>query len=596
MLREPILRVRPWFLGLLAAGLAVRIAFVLSLADVFVYGEELEKGTAAKAMLDRLGVEHHRLAYHYYEGGGFVVSHLKALAFLLVGQNLLAHKLVALAFFAAIFVTGFKLCRRHFGGTTAVSFGALFALGPEAFQKLSLISLGIHFEASLFALLAFSATMTLIWRDRAGWRAIFLLGLAGGFGCYFSYQLVPVVAWCGLWLVLRRPHFVLGPLGLVGLAGFALGLVPLGLMWREVGEQVFFVHGTWLLDQQGPAGVPNSFLLRDFVRSLYLDKTPLQLVGVVAWPLAFVASTLQAVFAVDRDEREHRGEELFLALFVPYWLTIYFLSSFVQGEVYHYFLFNRFAILWAVSAIVIARGLARQLRSEEATTVTLGAACSVALAAVGLLGAWHVLRTGRPFALEHNASALVRTKGYSYAPYFAKFIPHLEGTAREKLTVLARFREERRDLLYPAITSELYKDSDRTFEELYATFEEFDAEGASDLVKGLGPLVLRRTNADLASALKAVEGAPERYREALREAVGRFGADYRLTAADLDVEVAAGLGRAGAVDYWFGLGDRVRRHFWRRPDLALEFIARQPEEARGPLETGWRAAIDRQRL
>ena len=50
--------------------LAVKAGLVLSLADVFFYGEELEKGTAAKAMLDGLDVPHHQLAYHYYEAEG----------------------------------------------------------------------------------------------------------------------------------------------------------------------------------------------------------------------------------------------------------------------------------------------------------------------------------------------------------------------------------------------------------------------------------------------------------------------------------------------------------------------------------------------
>ena len=72
----------PWVALLLLA----RGVLVLSLGDAFFYGEELEKATAAKAMLDGLDLDHHHLAYHYYEGGGFVISHLKALAFFVFGE------------------------------------------------------------------------------------------------------------------------------------------------------------------------------------------------------------------------------------------------------------------------------------------------------------------------------------------------------------------------------------------------------------------------------------------------------------------------------------------------------------------------------
>ena len=62
----------PWTLVLVAVlGLwAARSMLVLSQADVFGY-EEFAKAALGRAMLDDLGVEHYRLAYHYYELGGF---------------------------------------------------------------------------------------------------------------------------------------------------------------------------------------------------------------------------------------------------------------------------------------------------------------------------------------------------------------------------------------------------------------------------------------------------------------------------------------------------------------------------------------------
>jgi hypothetical protein len=93
----------------------LRCALLFSLCDVFGYGEEMEKACAGKALRDGIALPRHELAYHAYEGGGFVVSHLDALAFALVGESVLAIKLVALVFVAGIVVVGWKLCER-FGG------------------------------------------------------------------------------------------------------------------------------------------------------------------------------------------------------------------------------------------------------------------------------------------------------------------------------------------------------------------------------------------------------------------------------------------------------------------------------------------------
>ena len=99
---------------------------LVTFADVFGYGEELEKACAGKAMLDGLPIPHHELAYHYYEGGGFVVSHLDALAFAVLGESLLAIKLVALGLGALLLWAGWRLCERLGGRNSARVFALLF--------------------------------------------------------------------------------------------------------------------------------------------------------------------------------------------------------------------------------------------------------------------------------------------------------------------------------------------------------------------------------------------------------------------------------------------------------------------------------------
>ncbi len=168
------------------AALALVLArglLVLCLGDVFFYGDELEKGAAGKALLDGLAEAfggRHRLAYHYYEGGGFVVSHLDALAFRLVGQNLLALKLVALGFDLAVLLTGAALARRAFGARAAAIFAALYVLAPESVQKNALLALGIHWQALPFLLVLLHRAGRIALEgdlSRSNWA---LAGLAAG--------------------------------------------------------------------------------------------------------------------------------------------------------------------------------------------------------------------------------------------------------------------------------------------------------------------------------------------------------------------------------------------------------------------------------
>ena len=144
--RSSRLEVGWWLLALLL----VRGLSILALAEVGLFGEELEKGAGAKAILDGLDVPYHELAFHYYEGGGFVVSHLKALLFALVGESLLAQRLAGLTTCVLVFAACWRLLDHHFGRRAARVGALLYLFGPECFQRYSLLSLGIHFEAMAF--------------------------------------------------------------------------------------------------------------------------------------------------------------------------------------------------------------------------------------------------------------------------------------------------------------------------------------------------------------------------------------------------------------------------------------------------------------
>ncbi|MCA9002347.1 MAG: hypothetical protein KDB61_10500, partial [Planctomycetes bacterium] len=128
-----------------AALIALKFVFAVAIADVFFYGEELSKGSVAKAMIDGIPIDFHLLAYHYYEGGGFFISGLKALAFQVIGENFLAHRLVGILTCWAVFWSFWRLVDFHFGRRAAHLAALAFLFGPSGFQRYCTLSLGIHF-------------------------------------------------------------------------------------------------------------------------------------------------------------------------------------------------------------------------------------------------------------------------------------------------------------------------------------------------------------------------------------------------------------------------------------------------------------------
>jgi hypothetical protein len=266
---------------LLVLLVVARALLVLSLSDVFYFGEEMGKGAAAKAMLDHLGVEHYKLAYGYHEGGGFVVTHLKAVAFLLVGESALAHKLVALFTTSVLLAVGWWFTREHFGRAASWIFGLLFVFCPASFQRFSLLDLGTHFEAMIFIVLVLHFAFRIAFADGDDAREASALsqqpgtlvqqpgtlaqqpgtlaqqpsaraqrfrdhvglGLSAGFGTYFSLQCLPAIACAGVCLLVAERQRIFNRFSTVALAAFAVGAAPLWWMMSKVGLAAIIVRG-----------------------------------------------------------------------------------------------------------------------------------------------------------------------------------------------------------------------------------------------------------------------------------------------------------------------------------------------------------------
>lgn len=589
-------RRRPTLLALLALALSVQVLLVLCLADVFFYGEELEKGTAAKAMLDGLGVPHHQLAYHYYEGGGFVVSHLKALAFLAVGENLLANKLVALVFVLGVLAAGYAYLARSFGRAAAVWFALLYTFPAASFLKLRLVSLGIHFEATLFLLLAFLLTSRIAFERDLRLRTYFALGLVVGFGTYFSYQTPVVALWCALLLAWRLPVRTFGLGGLAGIGGTLLGLLPFLWMLYLVGDAMFDVHGTTRAGRP-----PSSVALRSFLLSVYADGSLGSRVGPLLWPMATLAGAL-AVLGDRRPERvAERRHFLFLALFIPLWIAVYLSTPFVQDDVPHFFYVLRLAPIWMVSLAVIAIALGQRFGPRARPGRGPALVAGAVLVAVGVWNTAQAVREGRPGELAACWDELVRQKGYDYEVYLTKLAGHLEGDEGQKLEVFLRFDEPDRESLASAASAALFfrarPDVATAFSQAQATIERAaPPELVESMVLGLGRLLVAGSRWDVARALEPLEALPEgRLREVLAEAVGRSGTGKSPFEGVLREYLEAVEGSPLAEPFARGLGHRLHRLHRLRPARAEAFIAQAG--ALGPaLREGYQRARRSARL
>jgi len=517
---------------LLLLALLVKAALVLSLADVFFYGEELEKGAAAKALIDGLDVPYHAKVYHPYEGGGFVVSHLKALAFLAVGQSVLAHKLAALVFVLLVLVAGWTLARRHFGDEAAFCFGLFFLLAPASVQKLSLLGLGIHFEATFFALVVLDRTARLLAPDAVFRpRELFTLGLAAGFGIYFSYQLVLVAAYAGVSLLVARRGACLRRESLAGLGGLALGLLPLFWMAWHVGRGVLDIHGTELTESGSRLARFGAFLA-----AVYAHVAP----GEVLWPLAWA---LGAWAAWQSSTRSQRRMLLWLGGFVAFWFVVYLNSAFVVERVDHDFAYMRFAPVWALATLVLAVGWGRGWRAADRLERRFAYAASAALLAFGLAQTAGLCAAGRPGTPGRNLETLARTKGYDYGGYIAKVWPRLAGTTAERVRALLGFREPTPPLLYADLAAEAFKRAGEKAELIDALLEA-DPDAVLEWARGLGDYALyqgRRLHGErsLANALRVAREYEDPVRGRLVEGLGRVGVRYAARPEEIAAELAA---------------------------------------------------------
>jgi hypothetical protein len=576
--------------------LACRLALVFCLADVFVYGEELEKGAVAKALLGGAGIPWTSLPYHLYEGGGFVQSHLDAFLFALMGPSVLALKLASLLWNLLILGMGWRLLDHHFGRWSARAFALLFILAPVSFQKLSLLSLGIHFEALFFLLAILHLGLLAASSPKVYLSDWFLLGLAVGFGAYFSYQIVPFAAWVGLALACCAWRAFNGSGGLIGFVGLLLGSVPWLVTFARWGPKLFDVHGSEL----GTSRTQVIENVRACLRSVFAGR---DLLDLAALGLLFAAplASLPLWFAL--RERAQRRALLWVFVCLVLFLAVYLGSGFAAGEIYHYFRLNRAAPAWLLASSIAAAALGWGLAARSLGLRVAAAALLALLALAGLHGTVRECSRGSPKNVAANVALLARTKGYSYGAYFARLWPRLTDDEVGRIRALRRIPETAPQLIDEGLAQAWSNAQAHSFEHI----AELAAPRVESFVAGLGEYFEKQGAHTLEERSALALAAPTAWRAAALEAVGRYGQGHRNNTLSLAQEIEQGLALGLGEDYFRGLGWRLYRcsgpppvgPYWRSgptpfafaPQAAEAFLERAHAQVRGWVSEGYARAV-----
>lgn len=590
-------------LGWIACFALARLALVLAFGDVFAYLEEFEKAAAAKAMLDGVGLAHHQLAYHPYEGGGFVVSHLDALAFVLLGESVLAVKLVAVLLGAVLLALGWRLCERAGGLVCARVFALLYVLAPASFQQNSLLALGIHYHALIFVaavLLGVLATLEGGARRRRLW---FATGLAAGAGFFFSYQLALTIAVAAgaLFAVARRSGAASVARGVPwALAGGLVGLAPLLWMASHWGSAVFDIHGADVLATK----VPKSELLGQFASSLFTGRGAFDSLTLAL----LLAAPLVLWFAL-RASGALRTLAALVAAYMALFLAAYVGLGFTVGRIVNYFLLHRLAPLWFLGLLGTALGVTALWNSGRRRSAALLVA-ALALCGAKDLGA--LLAAASPRDWIAHARVLATTKGYAYPQYIQKLSTRLELPRVELAAKFLGFEDEDDELLYDALAATVYGDGRTSVETAEAEARELMLPSARPLIAGMGMALRNQWGGTIAERLAALDAQPPARRAALAEAIGRFGNRYFPTVDGVQRELSEGVAANAPTEFFFGLGmrmwaargDGTRAHYHQPApgpwafdaERARAVIDAQPSEVASALRAGYEHAAALQRL
>lgn len=559
-------------LALLAALVLVRGFLVLCCADVFFYGEELGKGGVAKAILDRPPIPYHQLAYAYHEGGGFVVCHLRALAFVAVGETILAAKLVALATTSLVLIAGYVLAKEAFGRRAAAIFGALFVLCPDAWLRFSSVSIGTHFEALFFQATILVATFRILRSGGGRRRDWALLGVASGFGLYFSLVALGAIATAGI-LLLGGLRGRIWSRGLAyGIGGALAGALPLFVMLSIVGLDAVRVRGFGVVAREtvGPLRA-----LADLIAPLRATG------GADDWiQLALTAALAVASAFVVRDRRA-RLAALGILAYLAVYMAIYLGSGLAVSMNGIWLIWWRMCPVWLFGTLLAAAAIDALLDRRRA----IGVPALALLVAAGLADVARLTADARPDRIAENARFVASARGYDWVEYFDQLVHHLDGDESAKIAALLRL-DDPTHLLPAGIAHTVFEESGRPLHEVIAIARGAFGPRYHEAVLGLGHHLHPMPGYDVPAAFARMGEIAAADRPAFARALGRTGLGQRYRRDRLVEQIEQPAPAELRDDFLSGFGWRVWRAYMLDPAGGEAFVATRPPAERAPIERG----------
>jgi len=323
-----------WALAGALAVAAVQLLSVLQPGIVEVDGEEMVNAGQALALLDGHWAAFFRLQYRGFCGGCSINSLVGAAWFSVLPANWFVWKLVPTTLVSLFTYVGFLLLDRRVGRRGAWAFVALVFFAPRAWQRLSLIAFGHHFEPGIFA---FFGLAVLAWNAEApAFRRALCAGACFGVAVYAGptglFALIAGALWL-FWTLafsgataldvdrLRRAFWVT--------AGLLLGACVALILW---GLQIGF-GGTSPFGPVHYAGdaVPDLWRVPAKLWSVFAPRQLVALFGVPMQPLGWIvgwASAASVLGALLWTIKRGRGVGPMLALFVGSWLFVYAMVRF----------------------------------------------------------------------------------------------------------------------------------------------------------------------------------------------------------------------------------------------------------------------------
>ncbi len=565
------------FALLLVAYLVLRALPVLACADVFGFGEELAKSAAAKALLDGVPAPWPALAYVPHEGGGFAVSHLEALLFLVLGESVLAVKIAALLLGTALLAALLQLAREHFPAGTAWFAGLAVLFAPAPFVRFSLLALGTHYEALLFVTLVLLFALRVLARERGRPRDLVLLGLSAGFGLYFSLQLAPVLAAVVIALLVRRRGRLDAYETATAFAAFAAGALPLLAMFLQVGRDALIVRGEAVPGE----GIGLAASAAGLVAPILTARDPLTWAHALLFAAAIVAG-------VRWREPGPRLVALYLGLYALAYVASGLALEYDAAKPAAWFFLLRLAPPWLFLTLLACAGCAHLWQQGGRGRAVAGAAVAAAVIAGGIdLG--RLVGGGHASAPVANLRHLARTKGYAYAEYFDKLLPRLSSEAVENVRSLMVLRDDPRHLA-PAVAQSLFERIRADDAVAIGLARQAFGPHWLDALRGMGRFLHTDWNYDVPGAFARIDALPAETHGPLGEALGRAGLGPRFRADRFDEQLAVAVPDTHRAAWLRGMGWRIHQTFRYRPDLAEAYLAAQPAEVRTHLAQGWRTA------